>query len=345
MALTLPTSKPFTFQTTPNTADAQYFRRELERALKHVDLQFEVFAKLNDPSGGNGGNGQLGIVPTSRGGLGADFSQIPTYGIPYATQPGKFGWKVSSSFTIGLLGNKNLAEWQSALGISGSTVVPEHNLLSGLQGGIANQYYHLSESQFSTISAGLVGSILGTANQVLANGTFGVPQTGPVVLTLPQDIATTSDVQFAVGAFTNVNTLTPAGSQAINLNGVSSVQQRFQVDGVSIGDIGSGNIQISGGSASDFGIGVRGNNNLLMVVNSLESGRFTSTGFQGAIGATTPSTGNFTTVSANDLIFTQKDNEFLLASGGSGVAAKYTHIVTGPLVVLSQLRRTLSYIT
>ena len=39
-------------------------------------------------------------------------------------------------------------------------------------------------------------SVVGTANQVLANGTSGTAQTGEVTLTTPQDIATSSDVQF-----------------------------------------------------------------------------------------------------------------------------------------------------
>lgn len=41
-----------------------------------------------------------------------------------------------------------------------------------------------------------VASITGTANQVLANGTSGVAQTGAVTLTTPQDIGTASDVVF-----------------------------------------------------------------------------------------------------------------------------------------------------
>jgi hypothetical protein len=40
-------------------------------------------------------------------------------------------------------------------------------------------------------------SIIGTANQVLANGTSGVGQTGAVTLTTPQDIATTSTPTFS----------------------------------------------------------------------------------------------------------------------------------------------------
>jgi len=42
----------------------------------------------------------------------------------------------------------------------------------------------------------VVDQITGTANQVVVNGTVGVPQVGPVTLALPQDIAPTSNVTF-----------------------------------------------------------------------------------------------------------------------------------------------------
>lgn len=42
-----------------------------------------------------------------------------------------------------------------------------------------------------------VTSITGTPNQVLTNGTAGIPETGVVVLSTPQDIAPTSSPQFA----------------------------------------------------------------------------------------------------------------------------------------------------
>ena len=54
-------------------------------------------------------------------------------------------------------------------------------------------------------------SITGTANQVLANGTTGVAQTGAITLTLPQSIATTSSVTFnsvTTTADSSIHTLT-----------------------------------------------------------------------------------------------------------------------------------------
>lgn len=47
----------------------------------------------------------------------------------------------------------------------------------------------------TSISA--ISSITGTASQVLVNATSGSPQTGAITLTTPQNIATTSNVQFA----------------------------------------------------------------------------------------------------------------------------------------------------
>ena len=54
----------------------------------------------------------------------------------------------------------------------------------------------------------LVESVEGTANQVFVNGSFGTPQTGVLTLTLPQDIATTSNVTFGTLEF---STITIAG--------------------------------------------------------------------------------------------------------------------------------------
>lgn len=55
----------------------------------------------------------------------------------------------------------------------------------------------LSGGVLTTTSAGDVTGIIGTANQVLANGTFGSSQDGEVTLTLPQDISTTSSPTFS----------------------------------------------------------------------------------------------------------------------------------------------------
>ncbi len=121
MALIRQKSRPFTFQKTSSSADAQYFRREMERILDYIEQQFSLLTVSQDLDSG--------VVPTSRGGLGANFSQIPAFAIPYATQAGKFGWQTSSAFSLGLLGKQSLAEWKAALEVTGFPPLPENTLL------------------------------------------------------------------------------------------------------------------------------------------------------------------------------------------------------------------------
>jgi len=53
---------------------------------------------------------------------------------------------------------------------------------------------------------------------------------------------------------------------------------RFQSSGTSIADVGTGGQIISGGSATDFGLNVRGANNLLFATNTLERARIDGSG-------------------------------------------------------------------
>lgn len=71
-------------------------------------------------------------------------------------------------------------------------------------------------------TGGSVLSITGTANQVLANGTSGTPVTGGnITLTTPQDIATTSNVEFeSVTTFNTIQAL--GGNITAGANGTSA---------------------------------------------------------------------------------------------------------------------------
>lgn len=62
-----------------------------------------------------------------------------------------------------------------------------------------------------------VTSITGTANQVLANGTFGSPIAGAVTLTTPQDIALTSSPQFNNIHLSGGTILTPGNDELLGL--------------------------------------------------------------------------------------------------------------------------------
>ena len=72
---------------------------------------------------------------------------------------------------------------------------------------------------FTSGGGGGSTDIIGTANQVLANGTSGVPQSGTVTLTLPQDIATTSSPTFDAPIFTAPVLGTPASGNLVNCTG------------------------------------------------------------------------------------------------------------------------------
>lgn len=64
----------------------------------------------------------------------------------------------------------------------------------------------------SFTTGAMVDDIIGTENQVLANGTFGIPQNGAVTLTTPQDIAPISSPTFSSLTLTNPLTLANGGS-------------------------------------------------------------------------------------------------------------------------------------
>jgi len=100
---------------------------------------------------------------------------------------------------------------------------------------------------------GLVTSILGTADQVLANGSSTVAQTGNVVLSLPQSLATTSSPTFnvlsaaqviaAIGDFTTLNSTT-GNITTVNSTNTNSTN-------AALTNITSSSIVMSGGIIPD----------------------------------------------------------------------------------------------
>jgi hypothetical protein len=74
--------------------------------------------------------------------------------------------------------------------------------------------------QLAFTSASVTTAIIGTANQVLANGTSGVMETGNVTLTTPQDIAPTSSPTFNAPIFTAPLLGTPASGILTNCTGL-----------------------------------------------------------------------------------------------------------------------------
>lgn len=150
---------------------------------------------------------------------------------------------------------------------------------------------------------GPVTGIVGTANQVLANGTSGSTQTGTVTLTLPQSLATTSNVTFgnvtgglfnsSLGSGATLEFQAGGGNAQIfgngNMNGaLINAASGFQVSGSNVINsgqafVGTGGIVTAGGGNFGGSLNVTGSVSV--------SGTFTSTGsgaslaFQAAGGA------------------------------------------------------------
>lgn len=108
---------------------------------------------------------------------------------------------------------------------------------------------------WSSLSTSAVTSITGTANQILANNTTGSAQTGAITLTLPQSIATTSNVQF--------------GSIGINTSSVSNAKL------ISNSDVAY-NILLQG-TQTTTSITLYDNNNVLASPNYQAAIKITST--------------------------------------------------------------------
>jgi microcystin-dependent protein len=131
-----------------------------------------------------------------------------------------------------------------------------------------------------------VGSITGTANQVFANGTFGVPQTGPVVLTLPQDIAPTSNVQF--------------GRLLVSNAGASRIFHVLGTGGYALATIESGGVNQN----TYLEFKPSGTGQAVFQVNSTDRMFLTATGINNTrIGVDVPQDGHFTNLFATSASF------------------------------------------
>lgn len=100
-------------------------------------------------------------------------------------------------------------------------------------------------------TTGVATDIIGTANQVLANGTTGVPQSGSVILTTPQDIALTSSPTF--------NNLKLSGGNILDTNGnvvLNMVPTASAVNFISVKNQASGTAPEIDALGGDTNIGI-----------------------------------------------------------------------------------------
>lgn len=159
-----------------------------------------------------GWTGQLGVT---RGGTGlGSFNQGDMIYASAANTLTALAKNTSATRYISNTGTNNDPAWAQvdlSNGVTGN--LPVTNLNSGT-GASASTYWR-GDGTWATPTDTGVPSITGTANQVLANGTSGTPQSGAVTLTTPQDIATTSSPTF--------NNLTLTGGTIFDVNGNESV--------------------------------------------------------------------------------------------------------------------------
>lgn len=124
---------------------------------------------------------------------------------------------------------------------------------------VAGSFVYTFPQASGTIS--LVGStadsVQGTANQVLVNGTSGTPETGALILTLPQDIATTSSPTFNNlrlngGGISDVN-----GNEILHFSGTPMAVNFF-----ALSNVATGNIPVFAADGADtnvsFGLNTKG---------------------------------------------------------------------------------------
>lgn len=115
-------------------------------------------------------------------------------------------------------------------------------------------------------TAGTVSSIIGTANQVLANGTSGSSQTGDVTLTLPQSINTTNSPTFAGLTLTNPLAFA-SGGFGINSATSGGIPYFSSTSTVASSAIMSANQLVVGGGAGSSPISLATANDSILVTD------------------------------------------------------------------------------
>jgi hypothetical protein len=140
----------------------------------------------------------------------------------------------TSITTLGTIatGTWNATPIDLASYVSGNLAVTHLN--SGT--GASSSTYWRGDGTWASIPAGGVTSGTGTANQILVNGTSGSAQTGALTFTTPQDIATTSNVQFNTVQLNGGLLRDSNGNTSISLSGSSSAVNYLNVVNSGSGD-------------------------------------------------------------------------------------------------------------
>lgn len=246
---------------------------------------------------------------------GSGVSGNPTFDIA-ATYVGQTSITTLGTIATGTWSATTIA---ASRGGTGQTTYADGDLLYGNGGGLSKLTHPgllnfiLVTSFFgglNWVDLGVVATttVTGTANQVLVNGTSGSGQTGAITLTTPQDIHTAATPTFA-GLTSPIGASTPNSGAFTTLSATENLSLAYKsVNIINSAATGYANINLSANVASVqklaqinwapsiyLALISPDTTPVAILINGGGVGTFTTTGLQGAIGATTPSTGAFTT--------------------------------------------------
>ena len=188
-----------------------------------VTVSNQAIVTVNTSGGSVGQLGEVAQVPLSLGGTNAALT-ASNGGIFYSTaSAGAILAGTATAQQILLSGSSTTPQWSTSTfpldaaqydflyataahawgrlttANNGILITSATGVPSWLTGGTTGQVLVATTSNpatWSTLSSIAVTTLTGTANQVLVNGTSATPTAGAITLTLPQSIATTSNVTF-----------------------------------------------------------------------------------------------------------------------------------------------------
>lgn len=286
-------SGPLTINLIEQALDKMATLSQQVNELGSRSLHFENFEFLN---------GNLSKTARTGNFLGFDSNGNLAY-IPTGTVPGNFVSQIVAGTNV-------------TISPSGGTGAVTINASGGVPGG--------SNTQLQYNNAGAFGGTSG----LTWNGTNLSMATGNIAITSNGSFTQTGSANSVNNAFQtgNPNAGTSAGTAISLQSATSGFELAYMGDNAT-----SGPPSFTGGPSSQAayiytGLGTTAP--IVIGVGAAQVGRFTTTGFQGAIGATTPNTGAFTTLSASNTVSGTGFSNYLASPPAIGATAPNTVAAT-----------------